>query len=152
MKRRYTLIVLFSFLCAPPSHSQKGTAPNGYYPPGYNGFTFSGVVESTDAGQLILVYTSDRKHEQFVGRLEAPCIWTDKAGTTHTIEVSSIPAGDVLTAFYNPVTIKSGNQKIRENLILAISYAEHSGRKIPEDKRVIVGCSQQHQLQFKAFF
>jgi hypothetical protein len=111
-----------------------------------------GVVESTDAGQLTLFYPSDRKHERFVGRLDAPCIWTDKAGATHTIEVSSIPAGDVLTAFYNPVTTKSGTQTIRENLILAISYAEHNGRKIPGDKRVIVGCSQQHQLQFKSFF
>jgi hypothetical protein len=151
MQKRYPLILLLSFLCAPPSHSQKGTAPNGYYPPGYSGSTFTGAVESTEAGQLTLVYASDRKQERFVGRLEAPCIWTDKAGVAHTVEVASIPTGIVLTAFYNSITVKSGNQKNKENLILAVSYAEQNGRKIPDDKRVIVGCSQQRYLQFKAF-
>jgi hypothetical protein len=144
-------MLLLSFLCAPPSHPQKGTAPTGYYPPSYNGSTFTGAVESTEAGQLTLLYASDRKQERFVGRLEAPCIWTDKSGATHTVEVAAIPTGIVLTAFYSSVTTKSGNQKTTENLILAISYAEQNGRKIPDDKREIVGCSQKRYLQFKAF-
>lgn len=151
MQRRYSLILLLSFLCAPPSCPQKGTAPNGYYPPGYNGSTFTGSVESTDAGQLTLLYASGRKQERFVGRLEASCVWTDKGGTVHTVEVAAVPKGIVLTAFYNSVTTKSGDQKIRENLILAISYAEQNGKTIPDDKRVIVGCSQQRIVQFKAF-
>jgi hypothetical protein len=70
MKRRYTLIALLSSVFALPSHPQKGTAPNGYYPPGYNGSTFTGVVESTDTGQLTLLYTSGRKHERLLWRME----------------------------------------------------------------------------------
>jgi hypothetical protein len=151
VQRRYPLILLLSFLCASPSHSQKGTAPNGYYPPSYNGSMFTGAVESTDAGQLTLLYASDRKQERFVGRPEAPCIWTDKAGAAHAVEVAAIPTGIVLTAFYKSFTTKSGNQKIKENLILAISYAEQNGKKIPDDKRVVVSCSQQRFLQFRVF-
>ena len=151
MQRRYPLIPLLFCLYACPAHPQKGIAPDGYYPPSYNGSTFTGAVESTDAGQLTLLYGSDRKQERFVGRLEAPCVWTDKGGTDHTVEVAAIPMGVVLTAFYNSVTTKSGNQRIKQNQIVAISYAEQNGKKIPEQRRVIVGCSQQRYLQFKAF-
>lgn len=46
MQRRYPLILALSCLCASPAHPQKGTAPDGYYPPSYNGSTFTGAVES----------------------------------------------------------------------------------------------------------
>jgi hypothetical protein len=152
MKKHYMIVALLSLLFALPSQPQKGAAPNGYYPPGYNGSTFTGVAESSEGGQLALLYTKGNRQERFVGRLDAPCVWTDKAGTTHTIEVSSIPAGDELTAFYNPIMTKSGAQKIKENVIIAISYAQHNGKKIPEDKRVIVSCTKQTQWPFKAFY
>ncbi len=143
--------ISLSLLLALPFRPQKGTAPNGYYPPGYTGTTFTGVTAAGEGSQLVLYYTKGNKQERFVGHLDAPCVWTDKAGVTHTIEVSSIPSGDELTAFYLPETIESGGQKITDNVIIAISYAQHDGKNIPEGKRVIVGCTKQTHWQFKAF-
>lgn len=148
---RQSFIILLSLLFAFPGFPQKGTAPNGYYPNSYDGSIFTGAVESTDGGLLTLLYTKGKKQQHFMGRLDAPCLWTDKVGTTHSIEVRSIPVGDELTVFYLEFPLHSKGQAPNENTIIAIRYAQHSGQKIPEDKRVTVWCSRQTHLQFKAF-
>ena len=149
---RHLLIILLSLLFAFPGFPQRGTAPNGYYPNSYDGSIFTGTVESTDGGLLSLLYAKGKKQEHLVGRLEAPCVWTDKAGTTHSIEVSSIPVGDELTVFYLQFPLHPRSAKdTDEKTIIAIRYAQHGGQKIPEDKRVTVSCSKQTHLQFKAF-
>ena len=57
--------------------------------------------------------------------------------------------GAVLTAFYRASKNKVTHEK--ENIVFALSFAEEKGTKIPDEKRLIVMCVEQSQLQFKAF-
>lgn len=135
-----------------PTKAQKGTAPNGYYPNTYSGATFTGVVEpGTDPMEVALVSTDGRKSERFAGRLESECKWTGKDGTLHISKVSDLPRNSVLTAFYQPVTRKSGGQKIPENTIIAISLASINGTKISREKRLILFCTDRKFMMFHVF-
>jgi hypothetical protein len=140
------VVCLFSF----PLLAQYGSAPNGYYPPGYAGSIFTGSLESAaaDTQEMTLVYAKGNKTERFVGRLESACGWKDKDGTAHSFKGSDIPKGTILTAFYNKTTKKSDGQKTTEISIFAISYVELNGKRIPDDKRVVISCSE---LKFGTF-
>jgi len=75
---------------------QKGTAPLGYYPIGYNGDLFSGEpVPSDDANGIKLVYKNGAKSESFEGRIESPCQAPTQADPLVTKELhwSAIPRG-----------------------------------------------------------
>ena len=136
-----------------PLVAQKGVAPNGYYPNSYYGATFTGVLqpESGEPQEITLVYTKGSKSDRFVGKLASTCSWKNKDGSVHTFRTSEASKGTVLTAFYQANTNKSQGQKSTENIIIAISYAEVDGKRIPDDKRVIVSCSVEPFLHFKAF-
>ena len=147
------LIILAVYPLVLESEAQKSTAPNGYYPKTFHGTVFTGRLEATraDVQELTLIYVKGNKTEQFVGRLESPCVWNDRNGTTHIVGVPDLPNGAVLTAFYIPLTSKSGGIKTTENSIFALSYAEVNGNRIPDDKRVVIFCSKQRMLDFKVF-
>jgi hypothetical protein len=144
-----SLVCLFSL----PLGAQYGSAPTGYYPPNYAGSIFTGSLESAapDSQEMTLVYTKGNKTERFVGRLESACGWKDKDGVAHSFKASDIPKGTILTAFYAKTTKKSDGQKTTEISIFAISYVELNGKKIPEDKRVLISCSEQKFASFKAY-
>ncbi|SRR5882762_3098093 len=148
-----SLLISVAFLIVLELNAQKSTAPNGYYPLGFSGSIFTGSLESvsTDVQELTLSYVKGKKIERFVGKLESTCAWKDKSGAAHLLGVSDFPKGLVLTVFYIPVTSKSGGVKTNENLIFALSYAELSGKRIPDDQRVVIFCSKQQRLQFMAF-
>lgn len=139
----------FSF----PLFAQKGVAPNGYYPNSYFGATFTGVLQpgTGEPQQITLVYRKGNKSENFVGRLASPCSWKSKDGTVHTFSASEAQKGTVLTAFYQEMTNKSQGQKSKENVVIGISYAEVDGKRIPDEKRVVISCSAEAFRQFKAF-
>jgi hypothetical protein len=48
---------------------------------------------------------------------------------------SDIPTGTVMTAFFNRITRKNEQQKIKENVIIAISFDVWQGQKVREDKK-----------------
>src|SRR5215831_1077306 len=125
-------LLLIAFIFSAPLQGQHGTAPNGYYPEGYMGSTFTGSLESAnlDSQEITLVYTKGNKSERFVGRLESACSWKDKGGAPHSLTATDIPKGSVLTAFYDTHTTKSGGEKIKENVIFSLSYAEVNGKRI----------------------
>jgi hypothetical protein len=133
--------------------AQHGTAPNGYYPQNFSGSIFTGSLESAtvDTQEITLAYSKGNKSERFVGRLESACGWKGKDGAAHSFKADEIPKGTVLTALYINTTKKTGGQKINENSIFAISYVEFDGKRIPDDKRVIVSCSDQKFSVFKVF-
>ncbi len=135
-----------------PLVAQKGTAPNGYYPNSYYGATFTGTLQSEngDPQEITLVYTKGSKSDRFVGRLASTCSWKSK-GAVHLFSASEAPRGTVLTAFYQTVTTKSGGQKSKENLIIAVSYAEVEGKRIPDEMRAIISCSGDQVLHFRVF-
>jgi len=57
--------------------------------------------------------------------------------------------GVVLTAFY--MTANNKKTHAKENLVFALSFAEKDGKKIPDAKRIVILCTEQNYLQFKAF-
>jgi len=150
---RFCGILCLFWLLAPQIGAQRGTAPNGYYPPNYSGAIFTGTLESAtpDTRQVTLLYVKRADTQRFLGRVESACGWKDKDGTAHTFEISDVPKGTVLTAFYESVTNKSGTQPAKENVIFAISYVELNGKKIPDEKRIIIHCSSGQFVRFKAF-
>lgn len=150
---RYTNMLAFLCVFSLKLAAQSGTAPSGYYPPMYHGSIFTGTLEAVDANtqEITLAYTKGKKSEQFVGRLESYCRWNEKGGAVHTFKASDIPKGTVLTAFYNTFTKKADGQATKENAVFAISYVELNGKKIPEDKRVVISCSDQTFNVFKPY-
>jgi hypothetical protein len=62
-----------------------------------------------------------------------------------------LPKGAVLTAYYIPMSAKVNGVKTEENFVFALSYAEANGKKISDHKRVVIYCSEQQLLVFKAF-
>lgn len=150
---RALLAFLLSSLIALPLRAQHGTAPNGYYPKSYSGDIFTGLLEASkdDPQRFTLVYTKGTKSERFAGKLESACIWKSKDGPSHTFNPFEAPPGTVLTAFYRPVSRKSGGQKSTENMVIAISVAEINGKKISDERRVTISCSADHFFDFMAF-
>jgi len=154
VKRRLTLLLAAAALVfVSPANSQKGTAPNGYYPVDFQGDIFTGRAESArpNLEELTLVYSKGKKTEHWVGRLEFSCSSTDKGGQVHTMHVSDMFAGDLLTVYYITRTTKADNAKTTTNWIIALSPAEVDGKKIPEDKQVLISCSQTQRTVFKVF-
>jgi hypothetical protein len=131
--------------------AQKGTAPNGYYPASYSGDTFTGTLQpvNKDSPSFSLVYTKNGKSETFPARLESKCKLTNKAGVTQSFGMEAFSEGAVLTAFYRTSKNKVTHEK--ESIVFALSFAEEKGTKIPDEKRLIVMCVEQSQLQFKSF-
>ena len=148
---KFAGVIFFFFVGVSPLNAQKGSAPNGYYPANYAGSIFTGTLESLDADsrEMILVYAKGATQERFVGRLESICSWKGKNGVEHS--AAAISKGAVLTAYYTGVTKKADGQKTTENSIFAISYAEINGKKIPDDKRLMISCSEGGSRYFRAF-
>ena len=68
----FRFLVLLATLVLPLSvAAQHGTADNGYYPTGYEGDTWTGIVSSVDptAKKVSLVYTHKGKTDVFDGIL-----------------------------------------------------------------------------------
>jgi len=150
---KFAAIVLIAYVFSKPVKAQAGSAPNGFYPAGYSGATFTGVVEKAegDPKQVNLVYTKGNKTERFEGRLEADCVWKSKDGAMHTFTPLQVPKDTVLTVFYMGSEKKSNGDKSTQHLVIAISLAEINGKKIPEDQRAVISCSAVPLADFKAF-
>ena len=150
-KTSLRLMLTASLAAASGLHAQKGTAPDGYYPAGYMGSTFTGSLlpAGNDPSRFTLVYTKNGKSETFSARLEAKCRLSSKAGVAHSFQMEAFSAGAVLTAYYRTAKNKTTHEK--ENIAMALSFAENKAGRIPDDKRILITCSEQSQTQFKAF-
>jgi hypothetical protein len=148
-------IILLTFvvclLANPESDAQKGTAPDGYYPSSYSGSTFTGSFQPSTRGTaaFMLIHMSGEKSETFTAQLESKCKLTNKAGVTQSFGMEAFSEGAVLTAYY--MTSKNKDTHEKENIAFALSFGEKNGNKIPDDKRIIIMCMEQTQLQFKGF-
>ncbi|HXE89598.1 MAG TPA: hypothetical protein VNK82_01400 [Terriglobales bacterium] len=121
--------------------AQYGTAPSGYYPTSYGGSIFTGKVVSGDANQnLTLTYTKGSKTETFVGRLVKGCNVPTTDGSKRLMNATDVSVGSLVTVFFQTVSRKENGKKVKENQIIAISFSEVDGKKIPEDKWLIYNC------------
>lgn len=103
--------------------AQHRTAPNGYYPPAYNGDVWVGRVEKVDSRTRSLTLVSvdkNRKKQTFVGVLEKGYLARHKSGRIEPLKVSEIPLGLKVTAFYEQRTKKANGKKVHYNVIITM--------------------------------
>ena len=121
MKNRHFLpLALFVFASA--AFGQHGTAENGYYPSGYQGDTWTGVVVSASeqTGEITLSYTKGGKSQTFVGVPETGYLVHEHSGATRPLKMSDIPVGKIITVWYLEETKKVGGGKVKVNTIFLI--------------------------------
>lgn len=119
-----TLPALFGFLLVASTVSaQHGKAPNGYYPQGYAGDIWTGIVSSVDetTGEFTLTYTKGNKTETFVGIPEVGYLVAPKDGPERPLKSSDIHIGRTITVFYMSVTKKIDGKKVTLNTVFSIN-------------------------------
>ncbi|HXM23060.1 MAG TPA: hypothetical protein VN948_17515 [Terriglobales bacterium] len=107
--------------------AQHGTAPNGYFPMGYNGDTWTGevsAVNDTDR-EITLVDTTSKKTETFVGVLQRGYKVKLKNGNLAELTVSTIPTGTRLRVYYMAKDRKINGQKEKFYEIFRMEFPPH---------------------------
>lgn len=140
MRRLLVLLFASSVVLA-----QKGSAPPGFYPGNYNGDTFTGSVVQTTADTIVLEYRNGGKGETFTGSTEKACMAPVKSDPhqMRELHLPAIPAGSVLTVFYNSEKIKQPDgTKVQKNVILALRFDEVNGQKLTNPNRPVIMCSE----------
>jgi hypothetical protein len=97
------------------THAQHGTAEDGYWPMGFVGDTWTGVVSSTNDGtrEITLRYTKGDKTQTFTGVLQDGYGVKASDGTSHVLKVSEIPRGTKLKVYYMPKEHKVEGRKVK---------------------------------------
>jgi hypothetical protein len=97
-RKHLHFLPLALFVFASAAFGQHGTAENGYYPPAYQGDTWTGVVASASeqTGEITLSHTKGGKSQTFVGVPEAGYLVHEYTGATRPLKMSDIPIGKVI--------------------------------------------------------
>ena len=128
--RLSSALLLAVFVVVTPAIAQHGTAESGYWPMGYNGDTWTGVVTAVDDAtrEITLAYVGKKKTETFVCTLPDP--FNVKAnGTDRALKPSDIPLGTRLKIYYMKKTVKTASGKKDENLVVDLKTAPTDGNK-----------------------
>ena len=122
MKRTVLTMVFLITFCV-SVFGQHGSAPDGYYPPGYSGDTWTGEVVSTDdtTREITLTYTNEKKSETFTGVLKDNFQVQMKDGAMKELKPSGIPKGTRIRVFYQAKTKKVDGNKVKYYEIFQIS-------------------------------
>ena len=145
-----TAAVVVIVISAYSAYCQHGTAPNGYYPPGYQFDTFTGTSISSDTATdtVTLEFKKDAKAETLSIILEGGCAVPSKTG--EPMHAKDIPQGTVLTAYYMPKTEKVAGEKRTVYLAIGISFREWQGKPVAEKDRKLYSCGASAYRVFKA--
>jgi len=117
------ILVASLFLVLPIALSaQHGTARADYYPLGYAGDTWTGVVSAVDDAtqEITLAYVGKKKTESFVGVLGVGYKARQKDGTMVPMKVSMIPLGTRLRVYYMAQEQKVDGRKVKVNGIFRV--------------------------------
>lgn len=115
------LLLGVAIVCAGPAFGQKGSAEAGFYPRGYYGDTWTGVVTSTneDTREFTLTYKKKDKEETFTGVL--PKEYTHKTADGKDVQINLADLmGMTIRAYYTSSTKKVNDQKVKYNDVLKI--------------------------------
>ena len=118
------MMALF-FLGAVDGKAQHGTASSGYFPPGYEGDTWTGGVTTTDdtTRTVTLTYSSKNKTETFRGVLQEGCCKVKMSdGTVQELKPSQLSPGRRLMVYYIPKTTKVEGKKTTANEIFKVDF------------------------------
>ncbi len=117
------LIFVFSFLLlfSQAFFAQKGTAEPDYYPSGYSGDIWMGVVTAVDEAtrEFTLTYKKGDKEQTFVGILQKGYSVKNPDGTEYEIKMSDL-MGLKLRAYYQSKTKKVDAVKVKTNEVFQI--------------------------------
>jgi hypothetical protein len=105
--------------------AQHGTAAGGYYPAGYEGDTWTGVVTTTDdtTRTITLTYSSKKKTETFTGVLKEGCCKVKMSdGTVQELKPSTLSPGRRLMVYYIPRTTKVDGKKSNVNEVFKVDF------------------------------
>jgi hypothetical protein len=124
--KRAVLTVTFLMTFCTTVFAQHGSAPNGYYPLGYSGDTWTGEVASTDdtTREITLTYTKGTKSETFTGVLKDNFQVKMKDGSMKELKPSGIPKGARITVFYQSKTKKVDGNKVKYSEIFQITVVK----------------------------
>jgi hypothetical protein len=106
--------------------AQHGEAPNGYYPPGYMGDTWTGQVSGVDVArrEITLTATTKKGTETFVAYLPEKV-----PGKNSELKITDFAVGQNLRFYYIPRTVKVDGQKVKRNEIFRVESASASERR-----------------------
>jgi len=123
-KALLTTMFLMSFCIA--VFGQHGTAGDGYFPMGYSGDTWTGVVVSTNdtTREITLTYTNGKKSETFTGVLKDNFQVKMKDGSMKELNPSGIPKGARITVFYQAKTKKVDGNKVKYYELFQLNLAK----------------------------
>ena len=135
-------LLLLLLLCDPVTFGQYGTAPNGYYPPGYSGDIFSGKVTAVDESTQVItiLYDNGKKTDTFTGKLEKPCRVPSADGKL--MAALDLPVGTGVTAFFERRSHKDGNTKVNENYIIGIMFHSWDGHPVKQQSKKMYPCHE----------
>lgn len=122
MKKTF-LIAIFLLTFSGAALPQHGSAPNGYYPLGYSGDTWTGEVVSTDdtTRELTLSYTNGQKSETFTAVLMDNFQVRMKDGSMKELKPSGIPKGAHIIVYYQAKSKKVDGNKVKYYEIFQIN-------------------------------
>lgn len=129
------MMLCAGLVCSVSIFGQSGRATNGYYPPNYNGDTFSGKVTAVNekTEEITISFEQGGKSERFVGLLQRPCAVPSKDG--QGMSALDLPVGSDITAFF----IASGQEK--PNSIIGIMFHSWNGHPVKPAARKMYLCS-----------
>lgn len=132
------LLPMALLVFASSAFAQHGRAGNGYYPPGYDGDTWSGQVVSVNeqTREITLSYTKNGKSQMFVGVPEDDYLVKEHKGPTRPLKMTDISIGKTIKVWYMPEMKSVRGRKVKVNAIFLIDA---------------IGNAKISQTEFKAF-
>ena len=122
MQRIFLLVGTFIILSG-VSLGQKGTAEEDYYPMGYAGDTWSGVVTAVneDTREFTLTYKKGDKEQTFIGVLPKGYAIRLKNGKDHEVKMAELM--DLrIKAYYMTKSKQLNGQKVKVNEVFKIKF------------------------------
>src|SRR6266567_3381937 len=123
---RFATSISLIFLLQLMVTAQENTTPSQPRPTPH----FSGKLVKTDGiRQLTLQTKRNLKSVNFTGEIQSTCVLPahSNPGESRPLDLSSIPIGSLMTAFYVRHRPKGGQVKPAENVILAIRFDQLHG-------------------------
>jgi hypothetical protein len=127
---RYMVLAICLLATGDVLHAQHGTAPNGYFPMGFAGDTWTGAVNAVDDAkrEITLAYTGKKKTESFVGVVQEGYKSKLKDGSLAELKVSMIPIGRRLRVYYVAKDRKVNGRKEKFYEIFQIDFLPSEGK------------------------
>ena len=120
---KYILAILLLIITGSAASAQKGSAESGYYPSGYGGDTWTGVVTKTnpDTREITLTYTGKNRTETFEGVVDKRCPVRDGNKTVGEVTNIEKMMGQKIKVYYMRKDVNVNGNKTKINNIFQLA-------------------------------